>query len=1158
MSESGSLFNRMKEGCKQSKFSNNPFLPHDAFEKLLTLETVGDELKNLETIKDGLKKLLRRHKSEHRINFIMEHGKKVFAILVYLGFLSKLPNLLGRYKFKDKYLPVFTSGSGVQSFNLLADDESLNGFKGWTDQELNQFATSQWLFLAPRFTSESVMEQPPNRCPLPFLTYNLIDSHYFSKIYHGSIQESHVDGSSMGTDVAVKELQRTPITSDQSYETEVEALEAARAIEHDHLVKFIGGFEIDRKQYLMFQWANSRTLKDFWNNQESLERSQKMILWVLQQAKGLTDGLNKLHNFDPERNCRHGDLRPENIIWSESPNSFGHLLITDLGLARIHVLATGLRNVPTHTIAGDIRYQPPEIQTTPHRKRSRSYDVWSMGCILLEFIIWLLSGKAGLESFQKNCNDSFYFMEKDDGLQPIVTDWIRYLKDKHLSGEACVSDALKDLLNYLHSDVLIKDVQLESCNSGSRATMKDLFSKLENIVSESKLFNETKATTASESDFPTGKLTQNAQGSIVGQPQIPNTSLKDEWDVINDNIFARNVFLPLTRASMCSDFPGNEYKKDGTSLCQSCSDKTKGIFSNKFTFSSTSATGCDLCRMLSEKLEGITNARTDETAKILRQGSFLVMSPQMERVWSIVVAPGWNDLPAYLHRGFPSLPNPETDTRMLLFRKWLDECDEHSCRNCKSHICHQNGGDGCPKKCSEWQSPKRLINVGDNSSKDVKLKLDCNPSTRVSDKYIALSHRWGKEETLVATEHNEEDLKQDIPLQKLAKNFQDAVLVTRSLGISYLWIDSICILQSTKRTEGREATEGDFRTESKLMEDYYRGAYCTIAASCSRGGPTDGFLKPRPSTGNGVRTSRAFKKSDSKFYICSAIDDFAGDMEKGELTHRGWVFQERALSRRTIHFTETQAYFECGDGIRCETMTKLYNRRASFLSDSDFPEMVREYYKGMQIEFFEHIYETYSALEFSHEEDRAVALYGLERRLVKSYGVKGRYGVLDGEFLHRSLLWRKAVAEGNPELKKIQFSRHEQVPSWSWMAVMGRIEYVQAPLGGMNWKGLETPFTKDLIKEGGVETQPVDNLWASIYDITDLTGNDIWWDREKPTDETEVKCAIVGEEKNRTDRKYVLILAQAENEYEYKRVGVAIRDDDVIRLSGEGRKVKIV
>jgi hypothetical protein len=144
---------------------------------------------------------------------------------------------------------------------------------------------------------------------------------------------------------------------------------------------------------------------------------------------------------------------------------------------------------------------------------------------------------------------------------------------------------------------------------------------------------------------------------------------------------------------------------------------------------------------------------------------------------------------------------------------------------------------------------------------------------------------------------------------ELPQTFRDAIFVTRALSVQYLWIDSICIIQDD---------EQDWETESRLMEQIYSYAYVTIAASCASG-TEDGFLKSRP-----ARESVQMKRSDDFcFFLCDAIDDFSKDVDRGELNKRGWVLQERALSRRTIYFAENQTYWECGEGVRCETLTKM-------------------------------------------------------------------------------------------------------------------------------------------------------------------------------------------------------------------------------------------
>jgi len=180
-------------------------------------------------------------------------------------------------------------------------------------------------------------------------------------------------------------------------------------------------------------------------------------------------------------------------------------------------------------------------------------------------------------------------------------------------------------------------------------------------------------------------------------------------------------------------------------------------------------------------------------------------------------------------------------------------------------------------------------------------------------KYIALSHRWGDKPAkghFTTTSENVGNRLEGIPLSTLPKMFRDAIKVTRKLGVRYLWIDSMCIIQ--------EGPLRDFETEAKHMETVFRLAYCVIAASRARGN-YDSFLGSRP----GRKFVRFQGPSGDPMYVCEAIDDFQHDIIEGDLNTRGWVLQERALARRTIYFSERQTYWECGKGVRCETLTRM-------------------------------------------------------------------------------------------------------------------------------------------------------------------------------------------------------------------------------------------
>lgn len=213
--------------------------------------------------------------------------------------------------------------------------------------------------------------------------------------------------------------------------------------------------------------------------------------------------------------------------------------------------------------------------------------------------------------------------------------------------------------------------------------------------------------------------------------------------------------------------------------------------------------------------------------------------------------------------------------------------------------------------------PTRVIDVG----KDLNSDTVCVRETRdMTDReiqskegrYIALSHRWGDQGSnprFCATPDNIAALRKGINVGHLPATFKDAVIVTRELGIRYLWIDSLCIIQGP---------HGDWNDQAKRMEDVFSSAYCVIAASCATG-TGDGFLKPRLARECVPLTTH----TGAQIHVCQAIDDFEDHVIKGELNKRGWVLQERALAHRTIHFTKEQTYWECGCGIRCETLTKM-------------------------------------------------------------------------------------------------------------------------------------------------------------------------------------------------------------------------------------------
>lgn len=217
--------------------------------------------------------------------------------------------------------------------------------------------------------------------------------------------------------------------------------------------------------YFMFQWADGGSLRDFYERSPRPTLNATFVKQVLWQLLGLSSALNKLHNYKKhdkdDGSYRHGDLKPENILRFNNGTEVGLLKISDLGLAKHHIYETGLRG-PTVTRHGTPLYEPPEVILEPEIARSRQYDIWSMGCVLLELLVWLMYGYKELVRFNHSMNSAlgnssvYWVMEETDGrsrsarVHPSVMICMDIMgKDLERAGQTAISDLLWLIRNRL-------------------------------------------------------------------------------------------------------------------------------------------------------------------------------------------------------------------------------------------------------------------------------------------------------------------------------------------------------------------------------------------------------------------------------------------------------------------------------------------------------------------------------------------------------------------------------------------------------------------------------------------------------------------------------------------------------------------------------------
>ncbi|KAK0701290.1 heterokaryon incompatibility protein-domain-containing protein [Lasiosphaeris hirsuta] len=542
-----------------------------------------------------------------------------------------------------------------------------------------------------------------------------------------------------------------------------------------------------------------------------------------------------------------------------------------------------------------------------------------------------------------------------------------------------------------------------------------------------------------------------------------------------------------------------------------------------FTAGHAGQESCQLCQFISETLEAETN--TGRSIEVHRAGVCLVRKPDGHRLLRLCAGLELPKEPAggplarseELPISFPDLPPPEDILRFDLLQAWLDQC------------CCEPFHD-TPRN----YLPTRLLDV---SNPNV---LRLIPGEKIGDKrYIVLSHCWGKlgpEEVppYCTTRHNicvregESGFADaDLPL-----TFLDAVKVARALSIRYLWIDSLCIIQQDPE---------DWQREAMCMEQVYSSAYLTIAATSATNSES-GFLKRNASS------KHVYIQDDlgRRAYICNTVADFDHEVEKAQLNTRAWVLQERMLSRRTIHFGSHQMYFECGEAVYCEDLTRMtcLGGEKYFKLDPEFPNRLRSSGFGDTIHFLQSFLADYSKRGHTKPTDRAIAVSGLAARISSVLPSAQSYGVF-GLFLHRTLLWGGA---GQQRMEKIEYTSSHKPPSWSWMAYKGGIQFLGGEFGELDlfldlqlkgstlnavvWKFRDcnlqevsgTPLKRQILApSAGEREEPEERGWV-MYDVED--DNNLGLER-----------AVIVARKYCGKRCYMLVVKQV-GRSKYERVGV--------------------
>ncbi|CZR60207.1 uncharacterized protein PAC_10103 [Phialocephala subalpina] len=378
-----------------------------------------------------------------------------------------------------------------------------------------------------------------------------------------------------------------------------------------------------------------------------------------------------------------------------------------------------------------------------------------------------------------------------------------------------------------------------------------------------------------------------------------------------------------------------------------------------------------------------------------------------------------------LDASFPSGRMIDSFANLRLFKRWRQLCSDFH-------------GDACVRppwaSCNDDVPPNfRVINVHTMCVIDAPIK----PS------YFALSYVWGRfaENDLRATSENIKNLQKKYSLiqEVLPQTILDVMKLVVELGGKYLWIDRLCILQDD---------ENDKAQQIPCMDSIYSLAELTIIAA-SGSDAHDGVA--------GLSVPRSVEQ-----YTCRIGHKLAlmtipieSAFPKCTYNQRGWTFQERLLSRRSLMFTEDQAYWSCCSADWSERLMLEPSSPESRSSPWIIPrnhlgnyDSVLDYNRDFSRQNYSNLPRIYALKDFTNSSDILDAISGILRRCTLTTGDSFYWGhiLLPGVF-EDSLSWRKTRLQlekrtapcpirGRGAKYQVPF------PTWSWLTWKSALKFL--------------------------------------------------------------------------------------------------------------------
>jgi len=372
----------------------------------------------------------------------------------------------------------------------------------------------------------------------------------------------------------------------------------------------------------------------------------------------------------------------------------------------------------------------------------------------------------------------------------------------------------------------------------------------------------------------------------------------------------------------------------------------------------------------------------------------------------------------YLARGAPSPLYTGSSQSLRLVKEWLDRC-------VKTHTT-------CRTSAAR-QLPSRLLHIaGRGQETEVQLVRTDTLPVGADVRYVALSYCWGSQSTQKLTVSTEKSLVQGVKARSLPQTIKDAIAVASELGLSWIWVDSLCIIQDSAE---------DWKREAARMCDVYLGCFLCIAARGASNNSEGLFAFRDPFR----QSPCVIVARDGEDYVAAWPPLRAS--RPWPLEARGWVLQERTLPPRMVKYG-SYICWECRESDVDEFGLETHAQFPAFAGALE--RIIREFYATVVqkpqsgqvaddrivLKMWRALVSEYSSTTLSFIADRYAAINGLVSAIQRSRGWIPKWGLWQTHMFN-GLCWT-VVSES-------KVGRTGVGPTWSWLSVDGQVIYYPEP-----------------------------------------------------------------------------------------------------------------